>query len=225
MAPNVAPACGNQTPIGAVAPSSTISMSTGWSSPRIGAACQARRCSTCANTSGRKWVRTWGRPLPSSTEPKTKSTYTSSTPEGGALPPGQPPPGASHRGGCDRASLAGLTGLRRAAGSGPRRTSPDRVVARRSVSSRTTHQPETTRTGRASSRPEGRCFHPRSPMNSALSPRCFYDSPPALPEVPAVGSSRRYFFAASSGTDASSSPRLASICSARTTTDGPSMWK
>src|SRR5699024_416422 len=42
------------------------------------------------------------------------------------------------------------------------------------------------------------------------------ESPPAVPEVPALTSPRRYFFAASTGAAASTSPRSASSCRVRT---------
>jgi hypothetical protein len=65
---------------GVVVASSTTSMSTWCSSPSIGAACSTRKCSTGANKSWRRYARTSTRPLPSSTEPKTMSTYSCSTP-------------------------------------------------------------------------------------------------------------------------------------------------
>lgn len=50
-------------------------------------------------------------------------------------------------------------------------------------------------------------------------------SPPAFPLVPAVTSWRRYFAIACPTTLGSTSPRSASICSALTATDGPSILK
>jgi hypothetical protein len=130
--------CGNQTPLGVVVPSSMISGFTWWSSPRIGAACSTRKCSNGANTSGRRCARSSTRPLPSPTENKTKSTCSSSTCRRWRSPRWSTPSRVSRGGGCGRTSLAGLTERGWGVVSGPRRTSPDRVVARRSPSSRTT---------------------------------------------------------------------------------------
>src|SRR5699024_6680463 len=51
------------------------------------------------------------------------------------------------------------------------------------------------------------------------------ESPPAVPEVPALTSPRRYFFAASAGAFASTSPRSASSCRVRTTIECASILK
>ncbi len=67
---------------------------------------------------------------------------------------------------------------------------------------------------------------------SAIEARCQltgpdegYDSPPALPVVPARTSSSWYFSAASLGALEGTSPVAASSCRARTTIDWTSMWK
>src|SRR5699024_1465724 len=51
------------------------------------------------------------------------------------------------------------------------------------------------------------------------------ESPPAVPEVPALTSPRRYFFAASTGALGATSPRSASSCRVRTTIECASILK
>ena len=83
-------------------------------------------------------------------------------------------------------------------------------------------------------RPAAGAGRPRPAAGGALPPlRCQptedaerrYDSPPALPVVPAFTSSSWYFSAASLGALEETSPAAASSCRARTTIDWTSMWK
>jgi hypothetical protein len=130
--------CRNQTPKGVVAASTMITRFTSCSSPRIAATYSRRRCSTGANTSWRRWVRTSGRRWPSSTENKTMFTCSCSTRPRWRSPTSSTPAKASHPGGRGRTSPAGSTRLRAAARSDPRHPSPDHAVAHNSPQARTT---------------------------------------------------------------------------------------
>src|ERR1035437_50170 len=122
---------GKQTPILAVVAASPATCTSTWCSPPSTAvACSTRRCSTCANTSWRRCVRTSGRPWPSSTENKTTFTYSCSTRPRWRSPTSPTPSKASHPGGYGRPPPTKSTRLRPAAGSGPRHTSPDHAVPR-----------------------------------------------------------------------------------------------
>gem|GEM_PF-3767335 len=72
---------------------------------------------------------------------------------------------------------------------------------------------------KAGARPVDHAYRKRDPAGLDQA------SPPALPEAPAVTSSRSYFCAASRAHSAGTSFRAASIWSTFTAMEGPSMWK